>query len=97
IRDSCQADLRHAATLDAVRRTEADAAAAYFTAWPGRVAIRFAPRDRSRVPEHWIRFDGRRSPLNGIARGARNAVTPINAMLNYGYGLAEAECRFAAL
>jgi hypothetical protein len=34
----------------------------------------------------------RRSPLNGVARGARNAVTPINATLNYGYASAEVEC-----
>jgi CRISPR-associated endonuclease Cas1 len=88
--------LDQAATLIECRDLEAQAANIYFAAWTGAVHCRFARRDTDRVPEHWHNYGVRRSPLN---RGAspRNAADPVNALLNYGYALAEAECRLAAL
>jgi hypothetical protein len=44
------------------------------------------------VPEHWHRFRQRVSPLTGAPR---TAADPINAILNYLYGLLEAESRIA--
>ncbi len=93
---TCWQNLHAANTVEELLAIEADAAAAYFTAWPRRVSMRFAAHDADRVPAQWARFDGRRSAINRVAKGARNAVTPINALLNYGYALAEAECRLAA-
>jgi CRISPR-associated endonuclease Cas1 len=91
---------RHATTVDAatslkaVTEAEAKAANTYFAAWARHVTIRFATRDRARVPEHWYGYDGRRSVLD-YGRSPRKAATPVNALLNYCYALAEAECRIA--
>ncbi len=49
------------------------------------------------MPEHWRVFGTRGSRLHRSGRSPRNAADPINALLNYGYALAEAECRLAAL
>ncbi len=83
------ADLIHA------RELEAQASNSYFAAW-STVECRFAARDADRVPQAWHRFAVRRSPINR-GRSPRNAADPINALLNYNYALAEAECRIAAI
>jgi CRISPR-associated endonuclease Cas1 len=75
---------------------ESQAANAYFGGWAGTVHIRFAQRDRAAVPEHWHRFASRKSPIMR-GRTPRVATTPINAMLNYLYALAEIECRIALI
>ncbi|MCU1358019.1 MAG: cas1 [Acidimicrobiales bacterium] len=80
-------------TLEEARDCEAQGAYAYFSAWPDAVAIRWANRDRERVPERWHRFDARRSPLT--AGSPVKAADPVNALLNYLYALAETECRLA--
>lgn len=74
--------------------TEATAANLYFGAWVGNVRCRFATRDIPKVPQHWGYFGGRGSPLDNL-RSPRRAGDPVNALLNYGYALAEAECRTA--
>lgn len=80
--------------LVTARDAEAAAANAYFGAWSRHVVCRFAARDAGRVPEHWRGFGSRTTPiLRG--RTSRSAVNPVNALLNYGYALAEAECRLA--
>jgi hypothetical protein len=43
-----------------------------------------------------LRFDARNSPL-GRGRTARNAANPVNAIVNYLYGLAEVECHLALI
>ncbi len=85
---------RTAETIEDLRQIEAAASAAYWGAWPGRVAMAFPTR--SRVPERFTRFSGRRSPLAGN-NSPRLAADPINALLNYCYRLREVECRQAAL
>jgi CRISPR-associated endonuclease Cas1 len=89
-------ELADAASLPVCRDLEAQASNAYFGAWAGTVTCRFAERDQGKVPDHWRWFAVRRSPLN---RGntPRGATDPVNALLNYSYTLAEAECRLAAL
>lgn len=75
-----------------LRQVESDGAAAYWSAW-AKVPIRFIERDQPKVPRHWLTFGNRTSGLKG---GPRAATTPINAMLNYAYALAEAEAVVAA-
>ncbi len=72
---------------------ESRAAAEYFTAWAGRIHVSFAGRP-TRIPDHWRTFTARATPLS-TSRANRKAVDPINALLNYGYALGEAEARRA--
>lgn len=83
--------LDDAPDLATLRLIEAQAALSYWSAWRG-VRPRFATKDAQRVPEHWLRFSQRVSPLTG---GPRAAADPSNAILNYLYGLLEAESRIA--
>ena len=69
------------------------AAAAYWSAW-AEVPVRFARRDVGRVPEAWLTFGARTSPLTA---SPRLAVNPANAVLNYLYAILEAEARLACL
>jgi CRISPR-associated endonuclease Cas1 len=83
-----------ASELRRVAEIEAQAANTYYAAWTRHVQPTFAKRDLPRVPEHWLDFDGRRSVLD-YGRSPRKAAAPVNAILNYCYALAEAECRIA--
>lgn len=69
---------------------EMRAAEHYWAAWGDECRLAFAAKDRRRVPAHWQRFGGRGSPLNEAASN-RHAASPANALLNYGYRLAEIE------
>ncbi len=85
--------MRGARSLDAVLIAEGAAAAAYWAAWAD-ISVPFVRRDAMHVPEHWLRFGQRGSPLTGSPRLAAN---PANAILNYLYALLEAEARIACL
>jgi CRISPR-associated endonuclease Cas1 len=61
------------------------------------VELCFATTDRPRVPDHWRKFSGRRSPISANAWTNRHAATPFNAMLNFGFRLAEVESTIACL
>jgi CRISPR-associated endonuclease Cas1 len=78
-------------TFDAIRVIESQAAARYWESWQG-LAIRFPKSDLNRIPEHWLTYDNRRSPISGTARKPTN---PVNAILNYLYTLLETETRLA--
>lgn len=86
--------LKTTTSLDDVRNLEAAAARAYWKAWRD-VPIPFAREDGKRRPVYWRQFGTRVSPLTGA--GARKAVNPANAILNYLYAILEAEARIAAL
>jgi CRISPR-associated endonuclease Cas1 len=75
---------------------EARAADHYWACWE-EVRLRFNSQDRQRVPEHWPRFGGRRSPLLVGKATNRHAATPLNALLNFGYKLTEAEAVIALM
>ena len=90
--DECER-LEYATSLDELLACEREAALYYWMAW-SEVALRFAPGDAEHVPEHWLRFGQRHSPLTS---GPRLAVNPANAILNYLYALLEAEARIACL
>ncbi len=88
--------LHDADTVRACRDLEADAANIYFAAWTRAARCAFAEQHIARVPEHWTSFAARTSPLHR-GKTPRGAADPINALLNYGYALAEVECRIAIL
>jgi len=89
------ADARHALmkakSSEEIRRYEAQAALAYWTAWH-ELPVAFLRADLERVPEHWRTFGSRLSPLT---KSPRLAVNPPNAMLNYLYAILESEARLA--
>lgn len=89
----CRDALANADTLEAVRWLEADAASIYFAAWSG-IPVRWARHDAAKVPDHWRSFGSRRSPLSS---SPRRAVDPANALLNYAYGMLEAEASISLL
>jgi len=83
--------LEDATSVNELVMAERDAALAYWQAW-GRVEAHFRPADRERIPEHWLTFVQRGSPLTSSSRLAGN---PANAILNYLYALLEAETTIA--
>ncbi|MFZ0334446.1 MAG: CRISPR-associated endonuclease Cas1 [Candidatus Acidiferrales bacterium] len=89
---SAREKLPSANSIDDLRFFESQAAKAYWGAWRN-VPIMFAKADLRRVPDHWLKFGLRASPLTG---SPRLAVNPPNAMLNYLYALLESEARLAA-
>lgn len=89
---SAREKLTTANSIDDLRFFEAQAAKAYWASWRN-VPIMFAKSDLRRVPDHWLTFGPRASPLTG---SPRLAVDPPNAILNYCYALLESEARLAA-
>lgn len=85
------ADIDHADELPVLLAAEAAAANAYWSAW-APVPVRFGRADARHVPDHWLWFGQRHSPLTSSPRLACN---PPNAILNYLYALLEAETTLA--
>jgi hypothetical protein len=81
------------ATLRDIGLIEAEAARYYFRGWTG-ITIAWKQADAGKVPDHWLRYTARANP---IGKGNRNAIHPINAMLNYAYRMLEIEARLACL
>ena len=79
-----------------VRQLEASAAACYFNAWVASplTVPRFASQDRKSVPDHWLRYEGRRSRLGSVS-GNRKVERPVNALLYYLFALVEVEAVLA--
>jgi len=71
------------ADLETCRKIEARAARTYFTAWSGRVAMKWDDP----VPDAWRQFVSRESEISPTKK--RNATDPVNALLNYAYGVLE--------
>jgi CRISPR-associated endonuclease Cas1 len=88
------AKLHKATSIEELRALESEAARAYWRAWE-KLPIRFAKRDSERVPEHWLSFGTRSSPLSRPS--PRRAANPANALLNYVYAIVEAETRIASI
>jgi CRISPR-associated endonuclease Cas1 len=82
--------------VEGARRLEAQAAAAYFGAWPTVDVVRFVAKDAPRVPPHWRRFNGRRSALR-LGNSNQRSERPVNSLLNFLYRVAETETRTALL
>lgn len=84
--ETCLAELDAENRLVGLRGIEARAAKAYWGSWCG-VEMRFRKEDK--VPDHWRVFKSRLSPISVSA--PRNAGDPLNACLNYSYGVLETE------
>lgn len=80
---STQLDRLVPADLVTCRKVEARAALVYFKAWSGRVAMKWDEP----VPDAWQTFTSRESEISPTKK--RNATDPVNALLNYGYGVLE--------
>lgn len=78
-------------SVGSIRSIEAHAAVSYFAAWRD-IPVLWPKIDLRRVPAHWLTVGNRHSPLSG---GPRLAITPVHAMLNYCFGLLQAEARLA--
>lgn len=87
-----KSELPAADSLSSVRLIESQAARAYWSAW-STLPINFPKNELSRIPDHWLSFGARVSPLTGSPRLAAN---PPNAILNYLYSILESEARLAA-
>lgn len=77
-----------------LRALEAGSAAAYFRAWR-EIPRHWKGTDQSPIPESWRRI-GSRTSLFKMA-GNRNAAHPINAMVNYAYGVLESQVRIKSV
>lgn len=77
-----------------LRALEANAAAAYFRAWRG-IPIKWRGTSRRPIPESWKEIEQRTS-LFQIA-GNRNASHPVNAILNYAYGVLQSQIQIDAV
>jgi CRISPR-associated protein Cas1 len=86
-------NLGSSTSLDEIQLLESQIAFIYWKQWAA-VPILFARKDVSRVPDNWVSFGPRISPLS---KSPRRACGPGNAMLNYLYTLLEAETRIACL
>ena len=71
---------------------EGRAAAAYFYAWRG-IEVKWKGIGQKPIPDEWTRFFSRSSLNTGLKPENRNASHPINAILNYAYGVLEARLR----
>ena len=87
-----KAELPQADSISTVRLIESQAARAYWSAW-STLPVNFPKSDLRRVPDHWLSFGARVSPISGSSRLAAN---PANAILNYLYCVLESEARLAA-
>lgn len=87
-------DLERALSLDELLFAEIAAANAYWAVW-SEVPVHFRRSDVTRLPEHWLTFGQRISPV--ARKSPRAAANPANAILNYLYALLEAEARLACL
>jgi CRISPR-associated protein Cas1 len=73
-------------SVDELRMIEAHAAASYFKAWAG-LPIIWRYRFKYPVPDAWRTVGARNTLGSGRSLSNRNAKHPVNAMLNYAYGL----------
>jgi CRISP-associated protein Cas1 len=76
--------------VESLRALEAGSAAAYFRAWRD-IPLQWIGLNRRPIPASWHRI-GSRTSLFHLA-GNRNAVHPVNAILNYVYAILESQMR----
>ena len=84
------------ADMTALRLIEATCASAYFGAWRG-VEMRWKATTRRPIPNDWRAFTSRTSIANGAKLKNVNASHPLNAMLNYAYGVLQSQLQVQAV
>lgn len=80
-------------TLDGIRLFEARAAQGYYKAWQG-LPLLIDAKANNIYPNEWKYFGERKSALTRFMT-PKQAVTPINAILNFAYGILESQIRTA--
>jgi CRISPR-associated endonuclease Cas1 len=75
---------------------EAAAASVYFKAWRG-LPIRWRSTKQSPIPQTWMKVGPRNAPTGTMSLSNRNATHPLNAMLNYAYGVLHAHIQIQVL
>jgi len=90
--ESLRGRLADSATLEELRQLEAAAANLYWAGW-GTIEPVFVKKDQDRVPEHWLRFDGRRSAVFPAKNSHASNVT--NCLINMNSKLLEVEATLA--
>lgn len=80
-------------SIEALRLAEGRAALAYFTSWQ-TIPLHWKGVGRKPIPPEWHHAGLRQSFISGTNR---HATHPVNAMLNYAYGVLESQVRIAAL
>jgi CRISPR/Cas system-associated endonuclease Cas1 len=86
--------MQSAPDIVSLRALVAGSAAAYFRAWR-EIPIEWKGLNQRPIPESWRRIGSRTSLFN--LAGNRNAAHPINAMLNYAYGILESQVRIKSV
>jgi CRISP-associated protein Cas1 len=92
-------DLLREAHSPSIRETlgiEGRAAAEYFGAWRS-LPLKWKGTSKHPIPEDWHRIGWRSSPANAKEAEKKNATHPLNAMLNYAYGMLENQVRAQVL
>jgi CRISPR-associated endonuclease Cas1 len=88
--------LSDATTYPELNWLEAQSANLYFAAWQtAGVHIPWTKSELKVIPANWLAFGNRKSEIT--KSGARSAVDPVNAMLNYAYMIGYAESRVACI
>lgn len=75
---------------------EGPCAVSYFAVWRG-LKLNWKKKPRDLIPPAWLEFDSRSSALSGKKPKNWKASHPINAMLNYGYAMLEADMRIKCI
>jgi CRISPR-associated endonuclease Cas1 len=83
--------LGKSASIPRIMGLEGAAAAAYFQTWQ-RLPIKWSGSKRKPIPKSWLEIGPR---TMGWRKTGQNARHPVNAMLNYGYGMLAAELRIS--
>ncbi len=92
--DRLRAESEKAPSIGRLRFIESQGAEICWSSWTG-LCPQFAPPSYARsVPDPWKVFRSRHSPLHD-GHGPKDAADPVNALLNFGYALLEAEAKIA--
>ena len=84
------------ADMTALRLTEAVCASAYFAAWRG-IELEWKSTTKYPIPEEWRTFASRASLANGAKLKNVKATHPLNALLNYAYGVLRSRLQIEAV
>ncbi|WP_421935596.1 CRISPR-associated endonuclease Cas1 [Phenylobacterium sp.] len=90
-------DAGHFSSVDELRIAEATCAASYFSAWQG-LPLRWRQKIKHPIPDDWLTI-GPRNTLGKKGRylSNRNARHPVNAVLNYAYGMLRSQVHIEAV
>jgi CRISPR-associated protein Cas1 len=77
---------------DRLKGVEGGVAYHYFRA-TSSLPVRWGGLDRHPIPDDWHTVGWRKSKMGSVPRPNRNATHPVQAMLNYAYGVLESEVR----